>query len=99
MPLALNVIQKKKVLCSAEKSSVIWAEPHSRSSAEPNVWSVTTPHVFTKKQSRISNSQKLYIFNVSSRFRTRYVANSTPTFSPKKKLDFEFHDSSDAGKY
>ena len=24
----------KKVLCSAEKSSVIWAEPHSRSSAE-----------------------------------------------------------------
>ena len=25
---------KKKVLCSAEKSSVIWAEPHSRSSAE-----------------------------------------------------------------
>ena len=33
MPLALNVIQKK-VLCSAEKSSVIWAEPHSRSSAE-----------------------------------------------------------------
>ena len=24
----------KKVLCFAEKSSVIWAEPHSRSSAE-----------------------------------------------------------------
>ena len=24
----------KKVLCSAEKSSVIWAEPHGRSSAE-----------------------------------------------------------------
>ena len=24
----------KKVLCSAEKSSVIWAEPHSRSSDE-----------------------------------------------------------------
>ena len=24
----------KNVLCSAEKSSVIWAEPHSRSSAE-----------------------------------------------------------------
>ena len=24
----------KKGLCSAEKSSVIWAEPHSRSSAE-----------------------------------------------------------------
>jgi hypothetical protein len=33
MALALNVI-RKKVLCSAEKSSVIWAEPHSRSSAE-----------------------------------------------------------------
>ena len=33
MPLALNVIPKK-VLCSAEKSSVIWAEPHSRSSAK-----------------------------------------------------------------
>ena len=33
MSLTLNVIQKK-VLCSAEKSSVIWAEPHSRSSAE-----------------------------------------------------------------
>ena len=33
MPLTLNVIQKK-VLCSAEKSSVIWAKPHSRSSAE-----------------------------------------------------------------
>ena len=29
-----NKIMKKKVLCSAEKSSVIWAEPHSRSSAE-----------------------------------------------------------------
>ena len=41
MPLALNVIQKK-VLCSAEKSSVIWAEPYSRSSAEPNVRSVTS---------------------------------------------------------
>ena len=40
MPLALNVIQKK-VLCSAEKSSVIWAKPHSRSSAEPNIWLVT----------------------------------------------------------
>ena len=26
--------EKKKVLCSAEKSSVIWAESHSRSSAE-----------------------------------------------------------------
>ena len=25
---------EKKVLCSAEKSSVIWAEPHSRSSAK-----------------------------------------------------------------
>ena len=33
----------KKVLCSAENSSVIWAEPHSRSSAKQfgrtNVWS------------------------------------------------------------
>jgi hypothetical protein len=35
-------IVKEKVLCSAEKSSVIWAKPNSRSSAEPNVWSVTT---------------------------------------------------------
>ena len=33
MPLALNVVQKK-VLCSAEKSSVIWAEPDGRSSAK-----------------------------------------------------------------
>ena len=33
MSLALNVIGKK-VLCSAEKSSVIWAELHSRSSAK-----------------------------------------------------------------
>ena len=33
MPLALKVIQKK-VLCSAEKNSVIWAEPHGRSSAK-----------------------------------------------------------------
>ena len=41
---------------------------------------------------------KMIWFNIFSRFRTRYVANSTPTFSPKKKLDFEFHDSSDAGK-
>jgi hypothetical protein len=44
MPLALNVIQKK-VLCSAEKSSVIWAEFkvefRQNSSAEPNVRSVT----------------------------------------------------------
>ena len=32
----------KKVLCSAEKSSVIWAKPHSRSSAKPNSRSVTT---------------------------------------------------------
>ena len=31
----------KKVLCSAEKSSVIWAEPHGRSSAEQSVRSVT----------------------------------------------------------
>ena len=37
MPLALNLVQKK-VLCSAEKSSVIWAEPHSRSSAEQFGW-------------------------------------------------------------
>ena len=28
----------KKVLCSAEKSSVIWAKPHSRSSAELFGW-------------------------------------------------------------
>ena len=33
MPLTLNLFQKK-VLCSAEKSSDIWAEPHSRSLAE-----------------------------------------------------------------
>ena len=33
----------------------------------------------------------------AQRFRARYIANSTPTFSPKKKLDFEFHDSSDTG--
>ena len=38
----MKFIVKKKVLCSAEKGSVIWAEPNSRSSAEPNVWSVTT---------------------------------------------------------
>ena len=31
----------KKVLCSAEKSSVIWAEPHNSSSAEPNVQFLT----------------------------------------------------------
>jgi hypothetical protein len=36
---------KKKVLFSAEKSSVIWAEPHSRSSAKPNVRSVTKVHI------------------------------------------------------
>ena len=41
MPLALNVIQKK-VLCSAENSSVIWAEPHIRSLAKPNILSVNT---------------------------------------------------------
>ena len=33
----------------------------------------------------------------AQRFRARYIANNTPTFSPKKKLDFEFHDSSDTG--
>ena len=33
VPLPLNVIQKK-VLCSAEKSSVIWAKPDSKSSAK-----------------------------------------------------------------
>ena len=43
MLLALNVI-RKKVLCSAKKSSVIWAEPHSKSSAKPNVRSVTTEY-------------------------------------------------------
>ena len=43
MPLALNVIQKKG-LCSAEKSSIILAEPHSKSLAEPNFWSVTISH-------------------------------------------------------
>ena len=35
----MQYIIKKKVLCSAEKGSVIWAEPIS--SAEPNVRSVT----------------------------------------------------------
>ena len=30
----MQYIVKKKVLCSAEKGSVIWAEPNSRSSAE-----------------------------------------------------------------
>ena len=29
-----SLLHEKKVLCSAEKSSVIWAEPHSKSSAE-----------------------------------------------------------------
>ena len=33
MPLPLNVI-RKKVLCSAEKVSVMWAEQNSSSSAE-----------------------------------------------------------------
>ena len=30
----MQYIAKKKVLCSAEKGSVIWAEPHNRSSAK-----------------------------------------------------------------
>ena len=34
--------RKKNVLCSAEKSSVIWAEPHIRSLAKPNILSVNT---------------------------------------------------------
>ena len=44
--IGIECSTKKKVLCSAEKSSVIWANrtvkfrPNSK--AEPNVWSVTT---------------------------------------------------------
>ena len=38
---------KKKVLCSAEKSSVIWAKPHNRSSAKPNVRLVTSTYKLT----------------------------------------------------
>ena len=30
----------------------------------------------------------------ASRFRAHYLANKTPSFSPKKKLDFDSHDSS-----
>ena len=50
----------EKVLCSAEKSSVIWAEPHSRSSAEPNVRSVTTLQNIFKRASNqsIKNESK-----------------------------------------
>ena len=40
---------KKKVLCSAEKGSVIWAEGTvevwPNSSAKPNFWSVTTTNI------------------------------------------------------
>ena len=34
----------------------------------------------------------------AQRFRAHYIANSTPAFSPKKKLNFEFHDSPEKGK-
>jgi len=33
----------------------------------------------------------------AQRFRAHYIANSTPAFSPKKKLNFEFHDSPEKG--
>ena len=58
MPLALNVIGKK-VLCSAEKSSVIWAEPHSRSSA--------------KQFCRSERSVGHYITHAGNHFRTHFI--------------------------
>ena len=36
--IMLCTCNMKNVLCSVEKSSVIWAEPHSRSSAEQFGW-------------------------------------------------------------
>ena len=39
--MAIGIECNKKVLCLAEKSSVIWAKAHSRSSAKLNVRLVT----------------------------------------------------------
>merc|ERR1712113_64061 len=34
--------------------------------------------------------------SAAQRFQARYIANSTPYFSPKKRLDFDSHDSSNS---
>ena len=59
MPLALNVI-RKKILCSAEKSFVIWAEPHSRSSAEQFSW--TKRSVITTWRACIWSNSKVILW-------------------------------------
>ena len=52
----------KKVLCFAEKSSVIWAEPHIRSSAELNVRSVTTLDYSAAKWRIFNNSSQSHLY-------------------------------------
>ena len=62
----MPLIIQKKVLCSAQKRSVIWAEPHSRSSAknssaEPNVRSVTTLHSMLSGKRVVRNVHKCHV--------------------------------------
>ena len=58
----MQCIVKEKVLCSAEKRSVIWAEPNSRSSAEPrepNVLPVKNTY-YTRKKNSPRRSEQLW---------------------------------------
>ena len=78
---------KKKVLCSAEKSSVIWAEPHSRSSAalfgRTERWVghylyhqmlIKYPNYFSKASSKISRLAQQIKENIFIEY------DSIPTF-------------------
>ena len=84
MPLPLNVI-RKKVLCSAEKSSVIWAEPHSRSSAEPNVPSVTNAWCQSECGAKVGVSLLSFLTTISHDMLI-FFAHLTPLLPLKNRL-------------
>ena len=79
---------EKKVLCSAEKSSVIWAEPHSRNSAEPNVRSVTTlVKKFTKQSNGFLTADSIFLCFYCKSILSNKTKNKSPYiffFSPNK---------------
>ena len=79
----MQYIVKEKVLCSAEKSSVILAEPNSSISAEPNVRSVTNVN-----SDPISRRKKsiIYISRIRSLLIMIFVAKALQVILSKLQL-------------
>ena len=75
----------KKVLCSAEKSSVIWAKHHSRSSAQQFGQTERSDGHFHSNRSCIIDGRG-YLLSLPHCFRRSYELNSANSPSPLRKM-------------